>query len=74
MRDRAIVLLYLNTSFVLSVDFSSLGYPKHLIDQVFSATKKKFYNPPPPLDTEKPSDTLVLPYNTTVSMYYEVFP
>ena len=46
--------------------FIKLGYPKHLIDQVLSVTKKKFWNPPLPLDIEEPSATLVLPYNSSL--------
>ena len=37
--------------------FNNLGYPKHLVDPVFFATKNKFCNRPSPLDTEEPSAT-----------------
>ena len=49
--------------------FSNLGYPKYLIDQVFSATKKKFYNLPPPLNAKEPSTTLVLHYDRSLKQF-----
>ena len=53
-------LFYSEIQFMHTI-FNKLGYPKHLVDQVFSATRNKFYNPPPPLDIEEASATLLLP-------------
>ena len=49
--------------------FENLGYPIFLINKVVAATKAKFYNPPPPMDTEEPSNILVLPYNDSLSRF-----
>ena len=52
--------------------FSNLRYPKHPIDKVFSATKKKFYNLPSPLDTEELSAILVLSYNASFKQFQRI--
>ena len=57
---------------LLHTIFNNLVYPNitKVVDQVFSATKNKFYNALPPLDREEPlASTLVLPYNSSLKQY-----
>ena len=51
---------------LLHTIFSNLGYPKYIIDQVFSAAKKKI------VDTEESSATFVLPYNSFLKKFQRI--
>ena len=52
--------------------FGNLGYPKYLVEQVFSANNKKLYIYPPPLEAEEPSNILVLLYNNSLKQFQRI--
>ena len=63
---------YLVKSIIRDHNIQQPWLPKTSYWSSFLCNKKKFCNPPSPLDAEEPSATLLLPYNSSLKQFQRI--